>query len=119
MGVVYLAEQLSLRRRVALKVISPGLASDPDFRSRFEREAMMAASLDHPNVVPVYEAGAVDGLLYLSMRYVEGTDLRTMLMEGGAAAPSLGAHVAEEIAAALAAANARGLWHRGGRPALV
>src|SRR5437762_3499781 len=84
MGVVYRAEQVSLRRRVALKVISPGLADDPDFRSRFEREALTAASLDHPNVVPVFEAGSAEGLLFLSMRYVEGTDLRALITQTGA-----------------------------------
>src|SRR3954466_6897225 len=83
MGVVYVAEQVALGRRVALKVISPELAEDADFRARFKHEARIAASIDHPNVIPVYEAGEVDGLLFLSMRYVEGTDLRGLIRELG------------------------------------
>src|SRR5688500_5116343 len=65
MGVVYLAEQEALGRRVALKVISPALAGDVGFRARFERESRLAASIDHPNIVPVYSAGESEGLLYI------------------------------------------------------
>src|SRR3954454_22042926 len=83
MGVVYVAEQLALGRRVALKVIAPDLAEDPGFRERFKHESEIAASIDHPNVIPVYEAGEQDGLLFLSMRYVEGTDLRALIREQG------------------------------------
>ena len=77
MGVVYRATDLSLERPVALKLIAPELAEDERFRERFLREPRLAASLDHPNVVPIYEAGEHDGQLYLAMRYVEGSDLRT------------------------------------------
>ena len=69
MGVVYTAVQERLNRRVALKVIVPELAADPVFRRRFEKEAEHAASIDHPNVVPIYEANEVGGNLYLAMRY--------------------------------------------------
>src|SRR4051794_41820691 len=83
MGVVYLAEQVRLHRWVALKLIVPELAEDEEFRRRFERESQMAASLDHPNVIPVYEAGEANGALFISMRFVEGNDLRALIRGGG------------------------------------
>ena len=79
MGVVYRATDLSLERPVALKLIAPELADDERFRGRFLKESRLAASLDHPNVIPIYDAGEHDGHLYLAMRYVEGSDLKTML----------------------------------------
>ena len=79
MGVVYRATDLSLERPVALKLIAPELAEDEHFRERFLREPRLAASLDHPNVIPIYDAGEHDGQLYLAMRFVEGSDLRTLL----------------------------------------
>src|ERR671922_727385 len=79
MGRVYRAIQLALERPVALKLIVPELADDPDFRARFKRESLLAASIDHPNVVPVYEAGEAEGRLFIAMRWVEGTDLRALL----------------------------------------
>lgn len=75
MGVVYRAREESLRRLVAVKVVSAALAQDPDFVRRFEREAQLAASIEHPSVVPIYAAGEEHGRLYLVMRYVAGTDL--------------------------------------------
>ena len=72
MGVVYRATDLSLERPVALKLIAPELAEDERFRDRFLREPQLAASIDHPNVIPIYEAGEHDGQLYLAMRFVEG-----------------------------------------------
>ena len=72
MGVVYRATDLSLERPVALKLIAPELAEDKRFRERFLREPKLAASIDHPNVIPIYEAGEHDGQLYLAMRFVEG-----------------------------------------------
>ena len=119
MGVVYLAEETGLGRRVALKVISPAFASDEDFRSRFEREARLAASLDHPNVVPVFAAGSAEGVLYLSMRFVEGVDLRTLLVEGGPLNPATAAAICEQVGRALDAAHSRGLVHRDIKPANV
>ena len=76
MGVVYRATQLRLTRMVALKLVTPTLAREPSFRERFRREWMIAASIDHPNVIPVYEAGEEDGVLFIAMRWVEGTNLR-------------------------------------------
>src|SRR3712207_1993413 len=82
MGVVYRAVDLSLDRPVALKLIAAGIANDPDFRARFQRESRLAASLHHPNVIPIYQAGEADGALYITMHLVDGTDLRTALRGG-------------------------------------
>src|ERR1700754_3156565 len=79
MGVVYQATDLSLQRPVALKLIAPELAHDERFRRRFLKEPRLAAALDHPSVIPIYEAGEHDGQLYLVMRYVDGSDLKTVL----------------------------------------
>jgi Protein kinase domain len=119
MGVVYLAEQLSLGRPVALKVITPDLAGDVQFRTRFEREARVAARLDHPNVVPVFSAGEEEGRLYIAMRYVEGTDLRALLRERGRLHADEAAEIVAQIGAALDAAHGRGLVHRDVKPGNV
>ena len=87
MGVVYRATDLSLERPVALKLVAPELAEDERFRARFLREPRLAASLDHPNVIPIYEAGEHDGQLYLAMRFVEGSDLKTLLEREGKLPP--------------------------------
>ena len=118
MGVVYLAEQVRLERQVALKVIAPELAADEAFRTRFERESRLAASIDHPNVVPVYEAGEADGLLYIAMRYVRGTDLKALLAEGPLD-PRRATGIVSQVAAALDAAHASGLVHRDIKPGNV
>src|SRR6266850_807569 len=83
MGVVYLAEHVHLGKRVALKVLPSEYMQDRDFRKRFEREARLAASLEHPNIVPVTDAGEFEGELWIAMRFVDGTDLRTLLQEHG------------------------------------
>jgi hypothetical protein len=119
MGVVYLAEHLRLHRKVALKVISPDLADDERFRSRFLRESELAASIDHPNVIPVYDADEVDGVLYLAMRYVDGTDLAKVLHEQGALEPQRAAQIVSHIASALDRAHAHGLIHRDVKPGNV
>ena len=119
MGVVYLAEQEALGRRVALKVISPALAGDVGFRARFERESRLAASIDHPNVVPVYSAGESEGLLYIVMRYVRGVDLRKVLDKDGPMEPSKAVRIVSEVAAALDAAHESGLVHRDVKPANI
>jgi serine/threonine-protein kinase len=117
MGVVYRARQLALDRAVALKLIAPELARDEAFRARFARESRIAASLDHPNVIPVYEAGEDGELLFIAMRFVEGTDLGRMLHEQGALEPPLAAELVAQAASALDAAHARGLVHRDVKPA--
>lgn len=119
MGVVYLAEQSQLGRRVALKLLAPQLAEDERFRERFVRESRLAAALDHPNVVPIYEAGDVDGRLFISMRYVEGTDLRALLREHGALNAARAGAIVAQVADALDAAHDRGLVHRDVKPANV
>ena len=82
MGVVYLATDRNLGRRVALKLLPEQLAADADFRARFIRESKMAAAIDDPNILPVYDAGEVDGVLFIAMRYVEGSDLEARLRAG-------------------------------------
>jgi serine/threonine protein kinase/WD40 repeat protein len=119
MSVVYLAEHDWLQRRVALKVLAPQLAEDERFRERFVRESRLAASLDHPNVIPIYEAGASGGDLFIAMRYVEGTDLRTLLQEGGPLEPSRAVAIVRQVAAALDAAHDQGLVHRDVKPGNV
>jgi serine/threonine protein kinase len=117
MAVVYRATQLSLDRSVALKVIVPEQADDPEFRARFQRESLIAASIDHPNVVPIYEAGRHGDLLFLAMRYVDGVTLRTLLQAEGPLPPDRAAHLIGQACAALGAAHARGLVHRDVKPA--
>ncbi len=82
MGVVYLAEHLRLKRRVALKVVAPEHAGQTEFAERFIREAQLAASLDHPSIIPVHDADEADGRLFIAMRYVPGTDLGKVLDRG-------------------------------------
>jgi hypothetical protein len=119
MGVVYRAIDLSLNRPVALKVIAPEFAQDPAFRERFLHEPRLAASLDHPGVVPIYEAGERDGQLYLAMRWVEGSDLRQMLQRDGRLSPELTVDVLTQVAEALDATHRRGLVHRDVKPANI
>jgi class 3 adenylate cyclase/tetratricopeptide (TPR) repeat protein len=116
MGIVYRAEDARLGRRVALKVLSPEFAADRRFRERFLRESRLAASLDHPNVVPVFEAGEAGGALYIAMRYVEGSDLGTLIERQGVLPPEVALAVVEQVAQALDAAHARGLVHRDVKP---
>jgi len=119
MGVVYRASQISLDRPVALKVISEALSDREGFRERFERESRLAASLDHPNIIPVYAAGEHDGVLFIVMRYVDGTDLRALLVSEGALDPARASGVVAQVASALDAAHERGLVHRDVKPANI
>ncbi len=119
MGVVYRATQLALSRRVALKVVAPEGVADRDFTERFGREVRMAASIDHPNIVPVYGAGEEAGRLYLVMRYVDGTDLHKLVRRAGRIEPSRAAAIVAQVAAGLDAAHASGLVHRDVKPANV
>lgn len=119
MGVVYQATDLRLGRPVALKLIKPELAGDRTFRERFKRESRLAASLDHPHVIPVYEADERDGELYIAMRFVDGIDLSTLIAASGPLHPAPAAALVAQVASALDAAHATGLVHRDVKPANV
>jgi len=119
MGVVYRATQLALGREVAIKLIATERSDDPVFRERFTSESRIAASIEHANVIPVYEAGEDDGLLFIAMRLVEGLDLGQLLARLGPLSPERSASVTVQIAGALDAAHARGLVHRDVKPANV
>jgi serine/threonine-protein kinase len=118
MGVVYLATHAGLDRKVALKLLAPDYADEEAFRARFLRESRMAAAIDHPNIIPIYDAGDVDGVYFLAMRYVEGTDLDT-LIRAGPLAPRTAIGILVQIASALDAAHEAGLVHRDVKPANV
>jgi serine/threonine-protein kinase len=118
-SVVYLAEHLRLGRRVALKVLAPHLAEDEMFRERFIRESRIAAGLDHTNVVTIYDAGEVEDGLYISMRYVEGSDLGKILRDEGALEPPRAILILSQVASGLDAAHAQGLVHRDVKPGNV
>ena len=117
MSVVYLAEDLRLKRRVALKLLAAELAEDESFRDRFLRESELAASIDHPNIVPIYEAGTTEDILFIAMRYVQG-DLKERLQRGRLD-PGDSAGILAQVASALDAAHARGLVHRDVKPSNV
>ena len=119
MGVVYRATQLGLERTVALKVITPALADDEDFRKRFVAESKAAASVEHPNVIPVYYAGEREGVLFIVMRYVDGPDLRALVRAEDKLDPERAAHIVAEVAGALDAAHRHGLVHRDVKPANI
>jgi YVTN family beta-propeller protein len=119
MSVVYRAHHETLDRKVALKVLAPELREDERFRERFLRESKLAASIEHPNIVPIYDAGEVDGRLYIAMRHVEGSDLKTLLRREGALEPRRALVLVAQLADALDAAHARGLVHRDVKPSNV
>jgi ABC-type transport system substrate-binding protein/class 3 adenylate cyclase/tRNA A-37 threonylcarbamoyl transferase component Bud32/streptogramin lyase len=119
MGSVYSAQDMALDRRVAVKVLAPALARDERFRERFLRESRLVASLEHPNIVPIYAAGEEDGLLYLAMRYVDGRDLASLLTSLGRVDAERAVELVAQIANALDAAHARGLIHRDVKPANI
>src|SRR5580693_7386489 len=116
MSIVYQAENPRLRNVIALKVLAPELADDQVFRTRFREESQIAASLNHPHVIPIHDFGASDGLLYIAMRYVSGTDLRHLIADRGWLAPYESVHLLEQAARALDSAHRRGLVHRDVKP---
>jgi hypothetical protein len=119
MGVVYRATDLRLKRTVALKLIASELSDDDEFRLRFQRESQLAASIRHPNVITIFAAGEEQGQLFLTMEYIEGTDLRETIAVHGRLGPELASGLVLQVAAALDAAHARGLVHRDVKPANV
>jgi serine/threonine protein kinase/ABC-type transport system substrate-binding protein len=116
MGTVYSAEETSTKRRVALKLLAPELARDERFRRRFLRETELAASLDHPHIVPTLASGEEGGTLYLAMAHVEGSDLRELLRREGRLEPERALDLLEQVAGGLDAAHAAGLVHRDVKP---
>ena len=119
MSVVYRAENLRLGNTVALKLLAPELAEDEGFRERFVRESRTAASLLHPHVIPIYDAGDAEGVLYIAMRYVDGPDLKALAHEGEGLAPARVLRIGAQVASALDAAHERGLIHRDVKPANI
>jgi len=119
MAVVFRARDERLSRPVALKILVPGLASDPEFRRRFLAESRAAAAVDDPHIIPIYEAGEAEGALFIAMRFVQGGDLRHVLAREGALAPARAAEFLSPVASALDAAHAAGLVHRDVKPANI
>jgi Protein kinase domain len=119
MGVVYGAEQLRYGRRVALKVLAPELSHDPQFRERFEQEWRTAARIEHPSIVPIYEAGEADEGLYIAMRFIDGTDLSALVTRAGRLEPARALNILGQIADALDSVHAHGLVHRDVKPANI
>src|SRR5438105_509239 len=117
-SVVYRAEHVRLGRQAALKLLAPVLG-EAGFRERFLRESQLAASIDHPSILPVYDAGEEDGVLYIAMACVEGSDLKTLLAEQGRLPLRRTLRIIGQVGSALDAAHARGLVHRDVKPANI
>lgn len=116
MGEVYLARQVSLNRHVAFKILRPDLSANPAYLTRFEAEASTAAKLNHANIVHIYSLGSIDGLRYISMEYVQGTNLRDYLAKKGSLDIPLALSIMRQTAQAVGAAGELGLIHRDIKP---
>lgn len=119
MAVVYRARDLRLGRTVALKLLAPECTRNDAFRRRFAQESRVAAAIEHPHIVPVFEAGEADGILYIAMQFVAGLDLRALIDREGALPVPAALRIAAQLASALDAAHARDLVHRDVKPANV
>jgi serine/threonine protein kinase len=119
MGVLYLAIEPGLERRVALKLIAPEAAADEVFARRFAEESRIAASIEHPNVVPIYAAGEEDGIPFIAMRFVSGSDLAHRLAREGRLEPPAAVALIAQVGNGLDAIHAAGLVHRDVKPANV
>src|SRR5215204_5371984 len=119
MGVVYRAQHMNLQRRAAIKIIAPEFADTKGFRSRFIREARIAAALQHPNIVTVYDAGQSGQTLYIAMQFIRGSDLSAILNEEGRLRPYRAIDVCRQVASALDAAHGMALIHRDVKPGNV
>ena len=113
------ATQVAFDRQVAVKLIAPEYAADPEFRARFQQEWRAAGGLDHPNIVPLHQAGEDDGKLYVVMRFVQGTDLRELIDRHGALDPQRAVGIVRQVAEALDEAHGNGLIHRDVKPANI
>ena len=116
MATVFRARQPSLNRYVALKVLAPELARDPDFVSRFQREATIAARLEHPNIVPIYDIGQAEGAFYIAMRFVPGRSLAQVIQQVGPMSLERARRILAQIASALDHAHQQGVIHRDLKP---
>src|ERR1700744_4268985 len=116
MGKVYKAYDTGIARAVAIKVLSAELGEEPGYRERFRREARAAARVTEPHIIPIHDAGEVEGRLYLVMPIIDGVDAHELLARDGAMSPQRAVYLVEQLAAALDAAHAAGLVHRDVKP---
>jgi predicted ATPase/TolA-binding protein/predicted Ser/Thr protein kinase len=119
MGHVFVGEHRSLGRKAALKVLLPSLVTEAGFRERFVRESQLIAAIEHPNMIPIYDAGDADGVLFIAMRYVDGHDLQTLIDRDEPLSTELALEIVGQAAAALDAAHAREIVHRDVKPANI
>ena len=116
MSIVYAAEHMRMKRRVALKILATELGDDDRFRERFLNESLTAASIDHPNIIPIYDAGEDNGVLYIAMHYVAGSDLKALIARDAPLEVDRCVSIISQVGSALDAAHRHGLIHRDIKP---